>query len=142
MVRSCDGCTKCCEGYVKGEVRGIPLYRGKPCHFLKEACTIYEERPKMCKEFNCVWINDKERIFPEWLHPKISHALVVRREYAKNKDFLQIYEAGKTLDVKILSWFVGYALRDSVPIAYQIEGEWNYIGPKEFVEYFETKHKL
>lgn len=143
MARSCGGCTKCCQGYVKGEVKGIRFYRGRPCHFLKsEGCSIYEERPKMCKDFNCAWLDDKEGILPEWLYPMTSHVMIVRREYAPNRDFLQIYEAGKTLDVKVLSWFVGYALAGGLPIAYEIEGDWNYIGPKAFVEYFENKHKI
>lgn len=86
----------------------------------------------------CAWRDDKDMTFPEWFFPKDSKFLVVRRTYAPNKDFLQIYEAGKTLEAKVLSWFIMYYFNGGLPLAYQIENGWNYIGPKEFIDYTQT----
>ena len=40
--RNCNNCTKCCEGWLSGEVNGYSFYPGRPCHFMKcDGCSIY-----------------------------------------------------------------------------------------------------
>lgn len=136
MSRSCDGCTKCCEGFLSGEAKGIRFYEGRPCHFKGcTDCTIYPERPQLCKDFSCVWKDDKDSLIPEWFFPKVSNVLITRRSYAEGKDYLQVSEAGATLGAKYLSWLIVYHLGGGLPLAYQIEGGWNYLGPKDFIEH-------
>ena len=45
--RSCDGCTKCCEGYLAGEIQGKQMGFGKPCFLVEigKGCNDYENRP-------------------------------------------------------------------------------------------------
>ena len=55
--RACDGCTRCCEGWLTGIAYGYEFYPGKKCHFLSSKnCTIYPIRPdNPCKTFQCQW---------------------------------------------------------------------------------------
>lgn len=139
-MRSCNGCTKCCEGYVTGQAKGINFYPGKPCHFQScKGCTIYNDRPKLCRDFTCVWL-EKNSPLPEWMYPKTSNVIVTRKEYTTDKYYLEITEAGDVLKSKILSWFVVYYFNTQIPIAYQIEGGWNYIGPKDFIDFINNKN--
>jgi len=50
----CGTCTACCRDL---ELHEIPSKIGEPCSKCEEGvgCTIYETRPKECKEFLCVW---------------------------------------------------------------------------------------
>lgn len=138
-MRSCNGCTKCCEGYVTGEAKGIPFYPGKPCHFQScKGCSIYNDRPKLCRDFKCVWVEQNSPL-PEWMYPKVSNIIVTRKEYGNGKDYIEITEAGDVLKAKILSWFTFYYFSTQIPIAYQIEGGWNYIGPKDFIDFINSK---
>lgn len=138
-MRACDSCTKCCEGYVTGEAKNIPFYPGNPCHFQScKGCSIYNDRPNLCREFNCVWVEENSPL-PEWMYPKICNIIVSRKEYAPGKDYLEIVEAGETLKSKVLSWFIFYYFRTQIPLAYQIESGWNYIGPKEFIDFVNNK---
>ena len=34
--RSCDGCTKCCEGFLPAVIYNKYMYQGRPCHFKKK----------------------------------------------------------------------------------------------------------
>jgi hypothetical protein len=51
--RGCDGCTECCS------VLGVKPIEKPPwvsCeHLCEQGCGIYEERPPICGEFNCLW---------------------------------------------------------------------------------------
>ena len=61
MSKQCDNCTKCCEGWLPGIVKGHDFYPGKQCFFLNidVGCSIYKDRPRSpCKSFNCFWIQN------------------------------------------------------------------------------------
>lgn len=71
--RSCETCTLCCR---------LPDidYLDKPadewCRHCVAGlgCSIYEERPKLCRDFLCHWMLD-ETLGDEW-KPSISHMMV------------------------------------------------------------------
>lgn len=127
MNRSCNGCSKCCEGWLLGEAYGHKFWPGRPCHFNSEkGCSIYNDRPDdPCKIFRCEWlINEK---IPEWMWPKNINAIIFRR-IENDKEYIEITEAGSKLDSKVLSWFVMEYVNGNISnLKYQIESGWNYI---------------
>lgn len=60
-----------------GKAKGHYFYPGQPCHFMAEGegCEIYEDRPKLCRMFECVWLTDPT--VPEELWPGHSHFIIV-----------------------------------------------------------------
>lgn len=129
--RTCDGCSKCCEGVVNGVAHGYDFYPGKPCHFLGKGCTIYADRPvSPCHEYECAWLESDE--LPMWMRPDMCNVLVTRRE-KDGIEYFDIREAGKKLDAAVLSWFVIWALKGQRNILYQIDGGLNKIGSNEYL---------
>lgn len=53
--RECGGCTLCCKLL---EVKEISKLQGKWCSHcaLGRGCKIYDDRPKACDDFNCLWL--------------------------------------------------------------------------------------
>ena len=130
--RSCDGCAKCCEGWLNGEAYGHAFYKGRPCFFLNKTCSIYNERPENpCRSFKCAWLEDDT--FPHWMKPDLVNAIIIKR---KTGDifFYEITEAGSVLDSKTLSWLVQWALNTRTNILYFVDGGINRLGSPEFLE--------
>ena len=130
--RSCDGCTKCCEGWLQGEAFGHNFFRGRPCFFLNKKCTIYENRPHdPCRSYTCGWLDEMH--FPEWMKPDLVNVIINR---AKHKDtiYYVLIESGSLLNVKVLSWMIQWALNNNQNLMYYIDGGVNRIGSKDFLE--------
>jgi uncharacterized cysteine cluster protein YcgN (CxxCxxCC family) len=127
MSRSCDGCTKCCEGWLHGEAHKHFFWPGRPCHFKSQkGCSIYQNRPdNPCKSFKCEWLMNE--VVPVWMKPdQINAIIVVRQE--NDKIFWEVSEAGSKLDSKVLSWLFMLFHEGKIPnLRYQIEGGWNSI---------------
>ena len=60
MAGHCGECTQCCRAYAIPEIKKPA---GKWCQHCKigVGCTIYEARPKMCSEYQCLWLHSQER---------------------------------------------------------------------------------
>ena len=132
MKRECGTCTKCCEGYVNGEALGHSFHRGKPCHFVSigKGCTVYAKRPKdPCVTFKCQWLENPD--IPEWFKPSEIEAIVKHSEI-QGIHYLSLIEAGKTLESRVLSWFIQYALNKRLNFVWQVEGELSWVGSPEF----------
>ena len=130
--RSCDGCAKCCEGWLQGEAHGHKFYRGRPCFFLNKTCSIYETRPENpCRSYKCGWLDEMQ--FPEWMKPDLVNVIINRAENNGIKYYVLI-EAGSLLDVKVLNWMIQWALNYNKNLMYYIDGGMNRIGSKEFLE--------
>lgn len=129
--RSCDECSKCCEGWLSGVAHEHTFYSGKPCHFLGKGCTIYEERPeKPCKSYKCEWLSSNE--LPVWMRPDMCNAILTKRT-RESIEFYDLTEAGKQLDSAVLSWFIIWALNGKRNLMYEIKGGKNKIGSPEFL---------
>lgn len=129
--RSCDECSKCCEGWFAGTAHGHSFYPGKPCHFLGKGCTIYENRPeKPCKTFNCEWLVNNE--LPAWMRPDMCNAILKKRTH-EGIEFYDLVEAGQKLDSAVLSWFIIWSLNNHKNLNYSINGGRNKIGAPEFL---------
>ena len=51
--RACGECTACCTVMGVAEIHKAP---GEPCSKLcASGCSVYESRPRGCREFNCLW---------------------------------------------------------------------------------------
>lgn len=132
MTRECDGCTKCCEGWLEGSAHGHAFYRGRPCFFLNKGCSIYESRPhEPCRSYKCAWLDDMQ--FPEWMKPDLVNVIINRASY-KDIMYYVLVEAGSILNVKVLSWMVQWALNNNQNLMYYVDGGMNRIGSKEFLE--------
>jgi hypothetical protein len=130
--RSCDGCAKCCEGWLHGEAYGHAFYKGRPCFFLNKTCSIYDTRPENpCRTFKCSWL--AEDTFPHWMKPDLVNIIITKRQ-VDNFYYYEIVEAGSTIESKSLNWLVQWALNTDNNILYYIEGGVNRIGSQEFLK--------
>lgn len=68
--RSCDGCTMCCKLFA---IPAVPKAEGVWCQHcdIGKGCTIYEARPKECRDFFCHYRLDIA--VPEHWKPSQSH---------------------------------------------------------------------
>lgn len=140
-MRSCENCTKCCEGYLSGTVKNIPFYKGKPCHFVEigVGCTIYKERPKdPCIKYSCQWLINEN--IPDWMKPNKINAIINLRLTEKNKiPYLEIIEAGETLNEKTITWLIDYCSKKNINFFWEKNGKTYYIGNKNFIKEIEKK---
>lgn len=119
ISRECDGCTKCCEGWLTGVAHGKHFWPGRPCHFVTtNGCAIYKDRPENpCKTYECEWLKDGN--IPEWLKPSVSNIIITTR----TKDgigYWSVEEAGSKITVEALSWLLSYCLQKGINIKYSI----------------------
>ncbi len=57
LVRSCGGCDACCTTM---GVTELDKPMGEPCPHLADGggCSVYTDRPKTCRQFRCLWLQD------------------------------------------------------------------------------------
>ncbi|WP_448190165.1 hypothetical protein [Azospirillum sp. sgz301742] len=70
--RTCGECTLCCK------LMGVPELKKPPARWCEscdqgKGCTVYDERPPSCRNFQCFWLMDEN--FPEDFRPDRIHAL-------------------------------------------------------------------
>lgn len=110
MERTCDGCTKCCEGWLNTTVKGQPIFPGKPCHYVSpgKGCSVYKTRPKEpCRTFKCSWLQDPT--IPEWMAPKDSGVIILHNTIDGNR-FVELVTTGESVPEHVLSWFILWGL--------------------------------
>lgn len=130
--RQCDGCTKCCEGWLYGQAYDHKFYKGRPCFFLSKTCTIYDTRPENpCRSYKCAWL--AEDSFPQWMKPNLVNIIITRRE-VENLVFYEILEAGSTIEAKTLNWLIQWAITSNKNILYEVDGGSNRLGSDEFLK--------
>jgi len=106
--RSCDGCSKCCEGWLSGEAYGYKFSPGLRCAFLNKGCSIYPNHPDdPCKSFECEWKSN--RSLPEWLKPDKVNAIILKK-YLEKHQYYMIVAAGSTIDTKVKKWANDFSL--------------------------------
>lgn len=136
-MRECGSCTKCCDGFLSGEVNGHKFHGGVPCFYsTKKGCAIYKDRPHdPCKTFSCQWLINED--IPFWMKPDEVNAIIVKSELASGTEYIKIVEAGEKLRIEVFNWVIRYCLSRSYNIAYKISGDWHYIGTHAFITEFE-----
>lgn len=136
MSRKCDGCTKCCDGWLTGQAHGHGFWPGRPCHFVGvNKCSIYKDRPEdPCRTFVCEWLVNPD--VPEWMKPNVMDVIIAKKE-KNGVPYWQISEAGSKLKIEVLSWLMMHCLKNSINFAYSI-GTGSYrFGSQEFLNEFE-----
>lgn len=139
MTRSCDGCTKCCEGYLSGTAEGKPFYPGNPCHFVQigKGCSIYNKRPKdPCVNYLCLWRSSED--IPMWMKPSEINAILDKRVTSGGIPYLYLHEAGAKLDSKVLTWVVLHGLQTGQNVLWELDGGKHYIGSSDFINELNT----
>ena len=124
--RTCDSCTKCCQGTLTGSAYGHDFIPGKPCFFVGEkGCTIYADRPENpCVSFKCEWL--AADYLPMWMRPDLSKVIAVRRQF-DDGEWLELYESGQKMDSGVLSWVLIWAANNKKNVRYQVDGGWNWV---------------
>ncbi len=114
MDRSCDGCTKCCEGHLTANIYGYEMGPGKPCHFVtKNGCSIYSNRPyDPCKGFKCVW--KQNSIVPVSFKPDVVGMIMINN-VLDDIPYVYIVPAGKEISIDVLDWAVSAVISGDVP---------------------------
>ena len=88
--RPCDECNACCAGQLSGEVYGRKFGCGKKCDFLiKGLCSIYNDRPKMCRDYQCAWT---QHLFDEDLRPDKCGLMISVENDENEQKFFRIME--------------------------------------------------
>lgn len=139
MSRSCEGCTKCCEGFLSGEAESKKFYPGQPCHFVQigKGCAIYAKRPKdPCVNYVCLWRKSDD--VPAWMKPSEIDAIADERKTANGIGYVSLHEAGSPLDSGVLSWWIEWALQNGANLLWEVRSGRHYLGSTEFVTEMEA----
>lgn len=144
--RSCDGCTACCEGWLSAEALGKRFFPGQPCHWVGcSGCTVYEDRPKVCSDFECAW--KSTHFLPEWFKPPQSNVICLWQTWKKYEDctpadiggvYLSVSEMGESISAQCLTWLNNYVAGRKLNVKYQLSGRWHWMGTDAFCEWCAT----
>jgi uncharacterized protein len=108
-VSTCGDCTLCCK--VIG-VKSLDKPRDKWCrHCTKKLCTIYDERPDDCRQFDCVWL--KMETLPDEFRPDRCGFIITAMSSNKAVE-MQIDQTSARLDRRLpaaIDYFRGKGLR-------------------------------
>ena len=127
--RECGDCNACCI-WLKGESYSHEFGGGKPCHFLKGNCSIYETRPEVCKTYQCAWL---QGLFSENLKPEKSKVIISVENWSKGQ-FLRAIEMGKKMDDNVLIEIQTFCQTHKCPAIIQYDGKTFINGPDEFIK--------
>ena len=133
MSRSCEGCTKCCEGWLQGDVRGHSMYPGKPCFFVSigVGCKDYDNRPDFpCKDFKCEWIVNDD--LPNSLMPKDSNIIVVFDD-VNGIRYARAVRAGDKVDKDSVEWYIRYYKDREINFWFELDNVNYVIGTNDFI---------
>lgn len=132
--RTCDGCTKCCEGWLAAEIHGEMMYPGKPCQFVEigKGCTAYETRPENpCKQFMCMWRASGD--IPEKFSP-LETGVIVTQQNIDGIPYLAAVFAGEEINTEMLSWFVSYGVGRQLNIEWSVDNTPYHLGHVNFIQ--------
>jgi Fe-S-cluster containining protein len=134
--RKCGECTKCCEGWLSANILGFQMKPGVKCHFFGSKCTIYSDRPDLCRNFRCAWLSDEEYAIPEWLKPSLSNIIITTRLWGENQEpYWSVVECGQGMSAEILHWLISFTARNNICVEYRLNGGVHHRGSEEFVNF-------
>lgn len=97
-MKDCGECTLCCSGLFEGFIYGHKMSYGTPCTFCTQGCSIYEQRPSMCRSFYCGWV---QGLFEEpFMHP-LESGCIVSVECKDGGQYLKVVSANKISPIVI-----------------------------------------
>jgi len=114
--RSCGSCTACCSALAITEA-DLQKVAGTLCsHCASGSCAVYETRPQVCRDFNCVW-RGMPALDESW-RPDLSGVMIMwspvpqgwRTQHGVD---IVLLASPETLDLdKIVSLVTGFIARD------------------------------
>lgn len=128
--RQCGECTKCCEGWLAATVYDHLMGKGSPCFYLDGHCTIYEDRPDVCRKYSCSWRT--EDIFPMWMKPSIVGVIITKIPRIGTGPYYEVTEAGNKMSADVLNYLVQWAIRTGTDLHYELSGQYYSIGTEQF----------
>jgi hypothetical protein len=139
--RECGTCTKCCEGWLTGNIKGHDMYPGKPCFFVEigKGCKDYKNRPKNpCKNFLCGWrlIDD----MPEEFKPEKT-GVIVSLKKENDIEYMVLSKAPNNPTEQLLSWAIVFARLRNLNILWYIDDKSWWMGSDDFSKQMAEKHK-
>ena len=119
---------------MSAEVYGHSFNKGTSCHFLGNGCTIYEDRPSVCRNYRCAWLADQEHFIPEWIKPSLSGIIITRRHWGKNKEYIYwaVVECGTPMRADVLHWLLIFCEQNSINLEYEFNFRIHRKGSIEF----------
>ncbi len=148
-ARQCGACTRCCDGWVEGEIRGHRMHPGQACHFLVPGpgagpgsghglCSIYSERPQSpCRNFVCAWLAPGSAL-PDSFRPDQIGVIAVATRW-RGAPALILVSAGNDPDEATLEWMRAHAQSTRTPFFYAQGGERFGFGPPQFQQEMAAK---
>ncbi len=133
-ARQCGDCAACCEGWLKIEIRGHPVYPGKKCPFCtRSGCSIYDERPEdPCRKFICGWLAHRSPL-PDWMRPDKSNAILLVASFAWHGIPVDVaVPAGNRIKEKALTWLQDFYSKQKRLLVFNLDEEWYAFGPPAF----------
>jgi hypothetical protein len=139
--RECGTCTKCCEGWLTGNIKGHDMYPGKPCFFVEigKGCKDYKNRPKNpCKNFLCGWrlIDD----MPEEFKPEKT-GVIVSLKKENDIEYMVLSKAPNNPTEQLLSWAIVFARLRNLNILWYIDDKSWWMGSEDFSKQMAEEHK-
>jgi Fe-S-cluster containining protein len=124
LERSCQGCKKCCEGWLTGKAYGMAFSPSKPCFFLgSTGCNIYPNRPyDPCQTFLCEWRRDLR--LPDWIKPDRSGRIFVARVVGDHQYMLAV-TTERDMDARIPGWAATAAAQHQINFLIYHDSQWN-----------------
>lgn len=116
--KSCDGCTKCCEGWLTTKVYDFEIGPGVGgCRFLgTKGCSIYQVRAyDPCQTFQCGWKENNN--VPDFMKPNISNVIILVR-ILEDIPFYRIVKCGEELRQEVIDWANAFSKKGHHLIAY------------------------
>lgn len=137
-MRTCEGCTKCCEGWLSAKIYnkkkpdGVEMFPGQPCFFCIKnvGCSEYDSRPQEpCKNFSCEWIN--EQLIPDKFKPS-SCGIILAWQSINGIDYLDAVPAPNKCDAVFLSWFIPYGISNQYNLRWIVEDQVYWYGSADY----------
>lgn len=133
--RSCNGCTACCDGWVRMDIGGVAVRPGAPCpHSTGKGCAIYPDRPQdPCVNFICGWVMPGSPL-PGWMHPPRGGCIVLFDKLRWQGIPVDLaMPVGSKIPQKSLTWLKDFAEQHGRPLIYteQILHKGQYTGQQK-----------
>ena len=131
--RSCGTCTKCCEGYLIGTIKGHQMKPGTPCYFLEQGvgCKDYAGRPAFpCKSFSCSWIDNKK--IPDQYKPEICN-VIMKDGQMHGVEYITLVSAPDDPSEEMITWAKKYFEKKNINFIYSVGKSIFPVGTKEFI---------
>ena len=145
-ARECKPCSACCDGWLQLEIRGVPIFPGRPCpHSTGSGCNDYANRPvDPCVRFVCGWRMEGSQM-PEWMKPCNARVIVFYNHHTWRGVPVDVaVPVGRRIPPRALKWLQQFS-RDQYRMLlyaelimengrYTNQQSYSSFGPPEFVE--------